>query len=384
MTTLSSSAPATVNGLERRARLVDEAHRALLRRVGRRVRRGRLASTRGQSASARIALVAGSMTIAVAPFGLPLRADLREDVLDLALQLRVERELRSLPGTARLVSCRTIGAPSASLTIRRVPSVPRERFERVLQAAQALAVDADAADRLRRQPPARVVAARARDELHARDLELLDLLGLRGRQVAREVDEAALGAELLEHLRLRLAEQRRELRGDLGRVLDEVRGRRDVGRGLGDGELDAVAIGDRAAPRRHVDLVDLLGDRGALQRFAWTPPSHSVRPAATTRRPRKIANSSPMRRSVRPTTASAGSLAAPRRRTAWPRPATTGWAAVAAGSGRGACGPGRAVAAAGPVAARLGGRDRGAAAPVAPTGGACPRGCGCRAGRGLR
>jgi hypothetical protein len=75
-------------------------------------------------------------------------------------------------------------------------------------------------------------------------------------------------------------------------VLDEVRRGRHVVGGLGDRELDPVPVGDRAAPRGDLELDDLLRAREA--------PSQVARAPATSSRPRKIANSSPMRRSVRP------------------------------------------------------------------------------------
>ena len=58
----------------------------------------------------------------------------------------------------------------------------------------------------------------------------------------------------------------RELGGDLDRVLDQVRRDGDRRRGLGDRELDPVAVGDRAAAGGHDDLRGLLGGGGLAQR----------------------------------------------------------------------------------------------------------------------
>ncbi len=207
------------------------------------------------------------MTTAVAPLGFHFAPTSASTSSTLPCSWASSVMRRSLPGTACLVSCTTIGSPTPSLTIRRVAvGAVQDAVVRELEAAEPGAVDADRADDLRGQPATRVVAPPAGDELQAVDLELADLLGLGGRQVAREVDEAALGVELLEHAGLRDAQQRRQARGGPQRRRDEIRRRRDVGGGLGDGELEAVAVGDRAAPRRHVDLVDLLRRGGALQR----------------------------------------------------------------------------------------------------------------------
>ena len=62
------------------------------------------------------------------------------------------------------------------------------------------------------------------------------------------------------------AEQRREARGRLQRVADQVGRGGDAGRRLADGQLLAVAVEDRAAPRGHVDGRLLLGGGDAAQR----------------------------------------------------------------------------------------------------------------------
>ena len=102
----------------------------------------------------------------------------------------------------------------------------------------------------------------ARIELQAGDLELLEPVGLRGRDLAREVDEAGVALrELLDEVVLGQPQDRGDLRRRPDGVLDQVGRGGDVGRGLGDRERDAVAIDDRAAPRRHDGRADLLRDR---------------------------------------------------------------------------------------------------------------------------
>ena len=91
------------------------------------------------------------------------------------------------------------------------------------------------------------------------DLELLDPRRLSAVELAREVDEArsAVG-RASPHSSRRLAEQRRELARRADRVLDQEGGREDRRGVLGDGELGAVAVGDRAALGDQVDVLDLL------------------------------------------------------------------------------------------------------------------------------
>ncbi len=67
------------------------------------------------------------------------------------------------------------------------------------------------------------------------------------------------------HRRLRLAQQRREPRGGVQRIVDEVGGRRDVLRRLGDRQVEAVAVSDRPALSRYREVGELLGGGGLLQ-----------------------------------------------------------------------------------------------------------------------
>ncbi len=81
-------------------------------------------------------------------------------------------------------------------------------------------------------------------------LQVEHLFGLPRRQAAREVDEPAALGELPQHRRGRLPEQRRQPLRRRERFLDQVRRGRDVLRRLGHRQVDALAIGDRAALRR--------------------------------------------------------------------------------------------------------------------------------------
>ena len=81
-----------------------------------------------------------------------------------------------------------------------------------------------------------------------------------GGELAREVDEAGVAArELATSASLVDAEQRRELGGAVwtGSLTRYGRGGDVVG-GLGDGELDAVAVDDRAAAGGQLESSDLL------------------------------------------------------------------------------------------------------------------------------
>ena len=210
----------------------------------------------------------GSMTIAVAPFGFHSSPDLGEHLLGAVLHVGVERERMSAPGTVRCVSRSSIASPSASLVRRRSPSrPPRYSSSEYSRPAEAVAVGAGHAEQLRGHPLARVEALELGDELEALDLHPLDAARSRGPHVAREVGEAGVAAgELAQQLVLGLAEDRRQARGDRRRVLDQVGRGGDRERGLRDGELGALAVEDRPAPRRHGDVGLLLGDGRLLER----------------------------------------------------------------------------------------------------------------------
>ena len=210
----------------------------------------------------------GSMTIAVAPLGFHSCADLGEHLLGLVLDVGVERQAQVLAGLGRL----DLGqldrlAEGVLLEPALAVDAAEHLVLRVLQPRQALVVGADGAQQLRGHPLARVLAAELGDELEPLDLERLDLAAARGGHVAGDVDEAGVAArELAQDLVLGLAEQPGDLRGDLRGVLDEVRRGGDRHRRLGDGELGARAIGDRAAARGHDQVGLLLGGRGLLER----------------------------------------------------------------------------------------------------------------------
>ena len=94
-----------------------------------------------------------------------------------------------------------------------------------------------------------------------------------GRHVAGEVDEARVAAdELAQEVVLVAAEQRREAAAPSRRVLDEVRRGGDGDGGLGDGQLDAVAVHDRAAAGGDDDVGHLLRGRGAPERVGLDEP----------------------------------------------------------------------------------------------------------------
>ena len=144
----------------------------------------------------------------------------------------------------------------------------QERVARVLKARQPVAFGAHDPQHLRRQRAARIDAAHHRRTGDARNLQRHDGLCLLGRERARQIHEPAALGELAEHDRLRLAQQRcQSLRRGEG-ILDEVRRRRDVLRGLGDGEVDPVAVGDRAALSGHRFVRELLAACGLAQRAA--------------------------------------------------------------------------------------------------------------------
>ena len=110
--------------LEGRARLVGEAGRPVDQVFVAGARRGRSGSTGGQLAIARICEVRGSIDDRRRALRRVRFADLGQHLLGLLLDRRVERQL-DVFAVARLrctVSSR-IGSPSASLTIRRSPSV---------------------------------------------------------------------------------------------------------------------------------------------------------------------------------------------------------------------------------------------------------------------
>ncbi len=170
------------------------------------------------------------------------------------------------PGTSGCTSVIETGWPSASLTTRRSPRVTtQEGVARVLEPHQPIAFGADDAEHLRRQRAARVDAAHDRRAGDPGDLQRQDRLRLLGRERAREIDEAAVLGEPLQHRRLRLAQQRGEPLRCGQRILEQIRRRRDVLRGLGDGQIDAVAVGDRAALGGHAFIGQLLVARGLAQ-----------------------------------------------------------------------------------------------------------------------
>ena len=244
--------------------------------------------------------MSGSMTSAVAPLGRQVSptSARTSSVWSWIAASSVSRTFA--PSSVRLTSSSSSVSPSASLTRRRSPSWPRRsRVQAVLEAGEAGAVGADVAQQLGGHPRARVVAVVLRDELEALDAELARALGAAHRDLLGEVDEAGVVPdELLEDVLLRLAERAGQLPGGLVRAVDQVRRRGDRHRRMGDGELVAVRVGDRAAAGGDDEVVLLLRDRGLLQRVRRTRPSQLARPPASSSMTRKTAKRSPIRRST--------------------------------------------------------------------------------------
>ncbi len=253
--------------LERRARLVGGAGRAVHHRVVRRLVEPVGVDPRPVR-ERQDRPVVGVHDERGRPLGLPLLADLVQDLLGVVLDVRVERQPQLLAGDRPLdlaqldrVAERIADEPPLAVLTAQLP------VELVLEPGQAVALRPDVAEQLRRHPVARVVAAVLGDELEPLDAEVLDALRAPGGDAVRHVDEAGVAAgELLEDPLLRLAQHRRELRGRRGGILDQVRGRGDRLRRLGDGQLGAVDVGDRPAPGGDDDVGLLLGRRGALER----------------------------------------------------------------------------------------------------------------------
>ena len=180
--------------LERRAGLVGGGDRAVLARVVGRVAGvvgvdPRPVGEREQRAAARVHDDRGGAARA------PGLADLGEHLLGLVLDRLVERQrdvlARLLP--ARLAQLdrlaeRVLG--QAALAVAAVELA----VERVLEAGEAAALGADAADQLRGEEVARVGAARLGDELEALDLHALDAAGADRRHLVGEVGEAGVAA----------------------------------------------------------------------------------------------------------------------------------------------------------------------------------------------
>ena len=200
--------------------------------------------------------------------GLPLLADLVEDVLRVVLDVRVERQAQ------RLARHRPLDLPQLDRVAERVAHesplavLPAQLgVELVLEAGEPVALRPDVAEQLRRHPVARVVADVLGDELEPLDPEPLRTLRAAGGHAARDVDEPGVAPrELLEQARCGAPEDLRELRGRRRRVVDQVRRGGDRLRRLGDRQLGPVDVGDRAARRGDDDVGLLLRRRGALER----------------------------------------------------------------------------------------------------------------------
>ena len=202
--------------LERRAGLVGGADRAVLARVVGRVAGvvgvdPRPVGEREQRAAARVHDDRGGAARA------PGLADLGEHLLGLVLDRLVDRQLDVWPGhgPARLAQLDRLAERVLDEPALAVLAVQRA-VERVLEAGQAVALGADAAEQLRGEEVARVGAARLGDELEALDLHALDAARADRRHPVGEVDEAGVVAR-------ELAQQR--VLGDLQRLGEPARPR---------------------------------------------------------------------------------------------------------------------------------------------------------------
>ena len=214
--------------------------------------------------------------------GPPRLADLGEHLLGLVLDRGVEREpdVRAVLGALDLVELERVAERVLDQAALAVVAA-QVGVEPVLEAGEAGAVGADVAEQLGGHPRARVLAVVLRDELEALDPELARALGAAHRDLLGEVDEARVAPdELLEDVVLGLAQRVGELARGLAGAVDQVRRGGDRHRGVGDRELVAVGVGDRAAPGGDVDVVLLLRDRGGLERVR----AHEAEPARAARR----------------------------------------------------------------------------------------------------
>ena len=213
--------------LERRARFVVEADRAVLACLLPARRPGRWRSPAASWPARGSRRCRGSMTIAVASFGLNTCATAPEHVFGALLDVGVERQRQ------RLARHLAVGFGDRHRLAERVadhPPLPgaaaQQRVARVLEARQPVAFGA----RPRRAPAPPACRAGRRGASPAcpstpGDLQRRGPPAPAGRQRPREVDEAGALGELRQHARLRLAEQRRQLLRGVQRVARSGRGR---------------------------------------------------------------------------------------------------------------------------------------------------------------
>ena len=210
----------------------------------------------------------------------------------------------SLPVPALASVLRSSSSPSASRAISRSPSAPVQGLlVRGLEAGQALVLDPD-----RRRSPARPARPAGRSGGCRGGCRCPAIFSLRtcsavGRSTLRAMysnPESSVG-ERSRISSLRHVEHLGQLLRGLRRVLDLVGRREDRRRVLGDRQLGAVAVEDRAARAGDGHRLGLLALRlGAQLRAAHALKPASARATTTNSASANSANSRPMRRSTRP------------------------------------------------------------------------------------
>ena len=245
-------------GLERRARFVVEPHGPVLERsfggsagiVGVEERPVR---ERQDRAAARIHHDRHGVFRGEHP------SDSIEHVLRAPLNIRVKRQRQRGTGHLRMRVGDRHGLPERVADHTPLPGTTmQEGVTRVLEPRQPIPFGAHDAQHLRRQRAARIHAAHDGSTSDTGDRHSHDRLRLLGRQRPREIHEATVLAQIRQNRGLRLAQQRCQALRGAQRVLHQIRRRRDVLGGLGHGQIDAVAIGDRAALGGHGFIGQLL------------------------------------------------------------------------------------------------------------------------------
>jgi hypothetical protein len=218
--------------------------------------------------------VRGSITTAVAPRGENFLPTPGQDLLRALLDRRVERELQLGAVPRRDDVLDVDGVPQRVLD--RPPGAVRAREPLVLgvlEAREAVALHPHRPEHLGRQHPAGILALLRGSQRDPGEAQLADPLGLRGRDGPGEVDEARVAAgQLAQQLVLGPPEQPRQALRRPRSVLHEVRGRGDVGGGIGDRQLQAVAVRDRPPARRDDLLRRLLAHGGLREAVAADRP----------------------------------------------------------------------------------------------------------------
>ena len=163
------------------------------------------------------------------------------------------------------------GAVGRAARVGQSDDLPRLALDyavvRVLEAREAVVVQADVSDDRGRQRPLRVEAPGLGDEMNSLELQRADRVGGAGIHLAREPDEALRLGQPLGDLVAGDLQQRRQGGGRRGAVLDLVGDRVHGGHLDGHRELPAFAVQDRSAAARQLDAALLLplGTRAILR-----------------------------------------------------------------------------------------------------------------------